>query len=51
MRTTPRQLSPSQDEVQRTAHDQDLTEVPKRARLNREAEFKIASQEQKVVSE
>jgi len=29
---------PAQAEVHRTAHDQDLTEVPKRAQLDREAE-------------
>jgi hypothetical protein len=33
-----RRLKPAQDEVHRTAHDQDLIEVPKRARLDREAE-------------
>jgi hypothetical protein len=32
------QLKPAQNEVHKTAHDQDLTEVPKRARLDREAE-------------
>lgn len=38
MQTIPRLLKPAQDEVHRTAHDQDLIEVPKRARLDREAE-------------
>jgi len=38
MQTIPRQLQPAQNEVQRTAHDQDLIEVPKQARLDREAE-------------
>ena len=38
METIPRQLQPAQNEVQRTAHDQDLIEVPKRARLDREAQ-------------
>jgi hypothetical protein len=38
MQTIPWKLKPAQDEVQRTAHDQDLTEVPKRALLDREAE-------------
>jgi hypothetical protein len=38
MQTTSRRLKPAQDEVQRTAHDQDLIEIPKRARLDREAE-------------
>jgi hypothetical protein len=38
MQTTPRQLKPAQDEVQLAAHNQDLIEVPKRARLDREAE-------------
>jgi hypothetical protein len=31
-------LKPAQDEVHKTAHDQDLIEVPKRAQLDREAE-------------
>jgi hypothetical protein len=31
-------LKPAQDEVQQAAHQQDLIEVPKRARLDREAE-------------
>jgi hypothetical protein len=38
MQTTPRHLRPAQAEVHRTAHDQDLIEVPKRAKLDREAE-------------
>ena len=38
MQTIPIQLKPAQDEIHRTAHDQDLIEVPKRARLDREAE-------------
>jgi hypothetical protein len=38
MQNTPIVLRPAQLEVQQTAHDQDLTEVPKRARLDREAE-------------
>ncbi|MGA2833910.1 MAG: hypothetical protein ABSE55_12640 [Terracidiphilus sp.] len=38
MQTTPNTLRPAQAEVNRTAHDQDLLEVPKRARLDREAE-------------
>jgi hypothetical protein len=38
MQTTPRQLKPAQDEVQLASHNQDLIEVPKRARLDREAE-------------
>jgi hypothetical protein len=40
MQTTPRPLRPAQAEVHRTAHNQDLIEVPKRARLDREAEGK-----------
>ena len=40
MVSTPRQLKPAQDEVSRTAHDQDLIEVPKRARLDREREYR-----------
>jgi hypothetical protein len=38
MQTTQTKLRPAQAEVHRTAHDQDLIEVPKRARLDREAE-------------
>lgn len=38
MQTTPRKLIPALNEVHRTAHDQDLIEVPRRARLDREAE-------------
>jgi hypothetical protein len=38
MPITPNTLRPAQAEVQRTAHDQDLIEVPKRARLDRETE-------------
>jgi hypothetical protein len=34
------ELLPAQAEVQRAAHDQDLIEVPRRARLDREAEDK-----------
>jgi hypothetical protein len=40
MATIPWKLKPAQDEVHRTAHDQDLIEVPKRARLDREAEHR-----------
>jgi hypothetical protein len=38
MQSTPAPLRPAEAEVRRTAHDQDLIEVPKRARLDREAE-------------
>ena len=38
MQTTTEKLLPAQKEDHRTAHDQDLVEVPKRARLDREAE-------------
>jgi hypothetical protein len=40
MQITPLQMQfkPAQDEVRRMAHDQDLIEIPKRARLDREAE-------------
>lgn len=40
MQTTQMILRPAQKEVHRTAHDQDLVEVPKRAVLDREAEGK-----------
>jgi hypothetical protein len=43
MQITPLELmlKSAQNEVHRTAHNQDLIEVPKRARLDREAEGKI----------
>jgi hypothetical protein len=40
MQTIPNAWRPAQAEVHRTAHEQDLTEVPERARLDREAEKK-----------
>jgi len=36
MQTTAKVLRPAQNEVHRAAHDQDLVEVPKRAKLDRE---------------
>jgi hypothetical protein len=44
MQITPAPLRPAQAEVHRAAHNQDLIEVPKRARLDREAEGKIDKQ-------
>ena len=44
MQTTPDTLRPAQAEVHRAAHNQDLTEVPKRAMLDREAEQLKANQ-------
>jgi hypothetical protein len=41
----PDKLKPAQAEVHKTAHDQDLVEVPRRARLDREAEHKKDAQE------
>ena len=38
MKTTVETLRHAQTEIHRTEHNQDLTEVPKRARLEREAE-------------
>jgi hypothetical protein len=38
MQIVPWKLKPAQDEVQRTTHNQDLIEVPKRALFDREAE-------------
>jgi len=38
MQNIPNPLRPAQAEVHSTAHNQDLIEVPKRARLDREAE-------------
>lgn len=40
MQSTAKVLRPAQNEVHRAAHDQDLVEVPRRARLDREAEGK-----------
>jgi hypothetical protein len=37
MQIIPNTLRPARAEVHRTAHDQDLLEVPKRARFDREA--------------
>jgi hypothetical protein len=45
MQSTPSQLKPALNEVQRTSYDQDLIEVPKRARLDREAEREFARDE------
>ena len=36
MQNIVRRLRPAQNEVQRAAHDQDLVEVPRRAKLDRE---------------
>ena len=44
MQTTPRKLIPAQAEIHRTAHDQDLFEVPKRARLDRDAQAPVVPQ-------
>ena len=38
MQPMPVKLRPAQAEVHQTAHDQDMQEIPKRARLDREAE-------------
>jgi hypothetical protein len=38
MQSITQKLRPAQAEVHRTAHDQDLIEIPKRARLDRETE-------------
>ena len=38
MQSTAKELRPAQNEVHRAAHDQDLVEVPKRAKLDREVE-------------
>jgi hypothetical protein len=44
MQIMPKKLRPALHEVHRTAHDQDLIEVPRRARLDREVEQKRAGQ-------
>lgn len=38
MQTTASHLRPALTEVRRAEHDQDLIEIPKRAKLDREAE-------------
>jgi hypothetical protein len=38
MQSITQKLRPAVAEVHRTAHDQDLIEIPRRARLDREAE-------------
>lgn len=38
MQIIPTQLKPAQDEIQQTARNHDLIEVPKRALFDREAE-------------
>lgn len=43
MQPITQRLRLAQNEVRQTQHDQDLIEVPKRARLDREAEQKRAS--------
>jgi hypothetical protein len=40
MQNIPSRLRSAQNEVRRTAHDQDLIEVPKRAKLDRDEEAK-----------
>jgi hypothetical protein len=44
MQNIPNPLRPAQAEVHNTAHNQDLIEVPKRAKLDREAEAKEIQQ-------
>jgi hypothetical protein len=44
-----RRLKPAQDEVRHAAHDQDLIEVSKRARLDREAEYNSGLQKPELV--
>jgi hypothetical protein len=51
MQNTPSRLRPAQNEVHRTAHDQDLIEVPRRAKLDREAEAKKNTQGMEVKNE
>jgi hypothetical protein len=49
MQNTHYSLIPAQTEVHRTAHSQDLIEVPKRAKLDREAEAKETTKALPVV--
>ena len=48
MQNTLASLRPAQAEIHRTAHDQDLIEVPKRAKLDRETEAKKDRQQTTV---
>jgi hypothetical protein len=43
MQNVPNPLIPAQEEIHRTAHAQDLIEVPKRAKLDRDAEAQQSS--------
>jgi hypothetical protein len=45
MQPSIRRLRDAENEIDRTAHEQDLIEVPKRARLDREAETRRLSRE------
>jgi hypothetical protein len=49
MQSPIQQTRKAEVEVHRTAHDQDLVEVPKRARLDREADAKTLSREFPVI--
>jgi hypothetical protein len=48
MQNTLTKLRPAQAEIHRTAHDQDLIEVPIRAKLDRENEAKKDQQQATV---
>ncbi len=48
MQNTFAKLRPAQAEIHRTAHDQDLIEVPKRAKLDRENETQKDQQQATV---
>jgi len=48
MQNTIATLRPAQAEIHRTAHDQDLIEIPKQAKLDREAEARKGQQQTKV---
>jgi hypothetical protein len=48
MQIIPTRLKPAQNEVQWTAHDQDLIEIPKRARLDTESEYAKGLQDPEV---
>ncbi|MGP8269441.1 MAG: hypothetical protein ACLQLH_05190 [Terracidiphilus sp.] len=51
MQTTPKTLRQAQSEIHRTAHDQDLIEVPKRAKRDREDEAEKAQQSPELTRE
>lgn len=50
MQIIPASLRPAQEEVHKAAHNQDLTEIPKRARMDREREALLQLPAQAVLN-